>query len=691
MVPRERLDPVVTPANGSADGEPSPHRVIELPLNNVTLEFAHDGLLWAKNRIGPLLVGVDLKTGETRHRWQIEADINRQERLLHAGQYVAGSHQGRVRCLNLANGAETWTADGQVLGATENAFLLARHYQQEVVELQAETGKELRVLGLPKTNSRDWLDALSWQDSVLLADDHGVMLFPKGASRPRWTVKHGGSYPSLTTVANRPCLVKDYDTRHGAKTGLLEINLADGVLTETVTLEGRAHVAPTSGQLVCAMSRCTNEQRVFLARSIELPAQLTVHVHGFAECKASRNTGVGVMPGAVSVFRLVGGELGCFRTSLPEGSAPSACFADGLLCISVNNKLLLINVGSLSFEPGFNQGDLAFMAIGGGRGSSIPGRVVFAGPSMAMLDHPEYGRIKLDLGAGSVTLKSGDEVILDDVREKLKGIHEVKAWHKSGEAATAVPEAIPLVLKAIDLPPRDMPVEHTKLENAVHLRSLSARLKFRTTPLFEKVISLNDSDPRFQEWLERQGFIVQVEELSQAWMGADPCLIPIVSNGGGDLDALYFYPPAFHEGEGLPVARWCHDSNEVEWLAGGFDEYFANQLDKWGEEAAISRKLVMEALGLDDSILNKPAQSEPPPWFSAAHGREKEPALTKVIRAAKTDPMGAERDLVALYARPRSEDGELLKVFKAMEKIYAALGWAFHLENLRHMNEYKES
>src|SRR5690349_11648788 len=33
------------------------HRLIELPLDNISLELVHDGLLWAKSRIGPHLIG----------------------------------------------------------------------------------------------------------------------------------------------------------------------------------------------------------------------------------------------------------------------------------------------------------------------------------------------------------------------------------------------------------------------------------------------------------------------------------------------------------------------------------------------------------------------------------------------------------------------------------------------------------
>ena len=74
--------------------------------------------------------------------------------------------------------------------------------------------------------------------------------------------------------------------------------------------------------------------------------------------------------------------------------------------------------------------------------------------------------------------------------------------------------------------------------------------------MLEKFLAFHDCDLGFRRLLERISIAIEVTGGTTTWSGSDPCMLGLAENGGGDVVAFYYYPPAHTPGAVLPIVEW---------------------------------------------------------------------------------------------------------------------------------------
>lgn len=88
-----------------------------------------------------------------------------------------------------------------------------------------------------------------------------------------------------------------------------------------------------------------------------------------------------------------------------------------------------------------------------GRREPTPATVAMIVGHSILLDHPRLGRLRIVPEDGDPALEKDDEVVLEDVLEKLPGVFEVRRWRRSSGIASSHP---PPPSTAATLPPPEV-------------------------------------------------------------------------------------------------------------------------------------------------------------------------------------------------------------------------------------------
>jgi hypothetical protein len=663
------------------------HRYIELPFGNVEVAAVEANTVWVRSRIGVQAAAIDLATGEVRHRFQLPATTLLDCRIRRLGGYVAANiERGEVSCIALASGAQAWRRSGELRGVTATGFVVAARrepggaslievsplgalrtlidapcppYELPPAAVSARhvwTVSEKKLIGVPLVTS----SGTSSFEVRLDSDDVGLMPWRDGV-----------------------LVIESREERSGARTRLLAPELSTGQLREVATVQGELFVAlaaATDDLLVAVETREGEDwdcQAVAL-RGAEHPIRLSVPK--YARANAGASIAAIAQHGALAMLCVKDLQPRCVRLPLPTGSLPSVGVGDGLICATVSKALFVVDASAIPWASAVTDHGAQFdPLVAKHSGDPVPATVVFAGDSLVAVDHPRLGRLNLKRSSSSPTLASNDRVLLDSLREDLPGVWAVEAWHKEGDGPSTSPgPEKPLVLDVSQMPPAYVEPAPTALENLSRLRQVSQQLEFAIPSTLEKLAGEYDRDETFRRWLNRLSFLVEITGFSTAWQGSDPCMIGIAGNGGGDVIALYCYPPAHRPGGVLPVVDWWHETNEVSWLASDFGTYLSHRLHQAREFAPDVVALILERLALPTGF-PKPTEQEPPAWFLAAHGSDVEsPDRADAARLAKESPELAERKVVRLL-RDTPDDDDAREM---LGKLYDRLGWEWHKQNL---------
>ncbi len=312
--------------------------------------------------------------------------------------------------------------------------------------------------------------------------------------------------------------------------------------------------------------------------------------------------------GCVHVFREVDGRVSSVTVPIPPAQRTDIALVAGRLCVIAVNQLVIIELTALPW--GAAQRAVALDLVGvrwPGERLAEPARVVAAMPKSIAVNHPKLGRLTLSVLPGSPALVRGGEVMIDDVREELPGIHKVYAW-RAGSAApcvTPLPEKIALaapVLPAIDPAPLATPVQAPA--NAAPSRGAAARVTalaerhgFVVSPLLVRVLEARERDPVLARWLDLLGLeLGGPESMVEDW-DADPSLLELSQRGNGDAHCLYIYPPWCREGREPPVVTFCHETNYLDFEALSFADFLERRLADTHADARVVA-LVRERLSL---------------------------------------------------------------------------------------------
>lgn len=658
---------------------------MELPFGPVDVAGIHSGAAWLRSQVHAAVV--DLATAEVRFRLELPAGARFDHRIRFSGRLAAATiGQGEVVCVDVSSGKMAWRWTGEVRAATEGGFLVAARPTPEeaaLIEVATDgTGRE--ILRVPF--ERVLPPAVVAGGRLWTVGGGKLIGVPFG--KKRWFGR--AARPIEIPVAGAPALLP---WRGGLLVGLGEEG-RDGPITRLSALDGDRErlrdLRTVAGEIFSPLSAVGDDVLLAVAsregdawdcRAVALddtepPLLLAVPRH--ARAAARDSIAAIAQDGALALFRTDRGHLRCVRVPLPPGGA-SVAVGSGVACAAHGQKLFVVEVGALDFGDGVAERGLDLAMVR--RPSTAdpqPAAVVFAGSAVVLVAHPRFGRLKLDRGPSSPVVEPGEHVLLDGVREEQPGIWKVDSWRKEGAAAAAPgaegrltlgPEGLPPIYPVSVAPPR---------ESLANLHRASERLGFVIPPLLEKVVAEHDRDEAFRRWMERLGLIVEVTGYSIAWEGADPCMLSFAGDGGGDIHALYFYPPAHAGGGMLPVVDWWHETNEVSWIAADFDGYFAHVLHAARGDTAGVVERVLERLGLPLGF-PQPRAGGLPDWFLAAHAPDLPPlSLDEVAARAAADPVRTERELVRLLRADADEE----RARSLLGETYRRLGWTWHAENL---------
>lgn len=400
--------------------------------------------------------------------------------------------------------------------------------------------------------------------------------------------------------------------------------------------------------------------------------------------------------GCVHVIREVDGRVSSVTVPIPPAQRVDIALVAGRLCVIAVNRLVIVELGALPW--GAAQRAVALDLAGvrwPGTYLDEPARVVAAMPSSIVVNHPKLGRLTLPVLPGSPAVVRGAEVMIDDVREELPGIHKVYAWH-AGAAAPCVaplPQTIALaapVLPAIDPGALATPTEapgHAASSRgaAARVTALANRHGFVISPLLLRVLEARERDPVLARWLDLLGLeLGGPDGMIEDW-DADPSLLELSQRGNGDAHCLYIYPPWCREGREPPVVTFAHETNFVDFEAPSFADFLERRLADTHADARVVA-LVRERLSLPPRAL---APATPPPWLplDASWGSAKPPAREQRLAMERGgDVLGAERAALHAYL---VEGKERAAAREELRRMYAALGWSFALENIERAGEEK--
>jgi hypothetical protein len=612
------------------------HRYFELPFSGVDIAGVDAQLVWVRSGVGVAAFGIDHATGEVRHSLKFPSTLL-VDRRIHVSQGFAAANVERseVSCIALSTEIQAWRRQGEVRGTTPAGFVLAERNSEGGARLVEVTpdGKAKALVEVPDAKYA-LPGAVVTARHVWTVSKKKLLGVPLDGGAPR-TFKVASKNAALLPFRGGVLLLETLEETTGTRTRLSAVN---DTLVELGALAGEtfAAISAASDGLVVSIASDEGEPWECVAASAEKLAEpLRLTVPARLPAAASGSVAAIAQHGALALLSAQGGAPCCVRIPIPTGSLPSVGVGPSVACVAVSKQLFVVDLAQVQWAPGSSAQSVAFLpAVGSGVAASAPAP------------------------AGGGFMRS----FLDGMRGK--------------KAAEGGAVAGSIALDVAGLPPAHVDAASRPQENLIQLERASERLGFAIPPALEALLSENDRDPQFRRWLDQLSILIEVSGFSTAWEGADPCMIGLAGNGGGDVVGLYFYPPAHSKGASLPVVDWWHETNEVAWLAKDFDTWLAGRLaEAKGDDPEIAA-LVMERLGLGTPTSSS-EEGPPPAWFLAAHGEGKANA-DDLARLMESKPVEAER-LAVRRLRDDAEDDETAALLR---KLYTQLGWTWHLENL---------
>ncbi len=423
--------------------------------------------------------------------------------------------------------------------------------------------------------------------------------------------------------------------------------------------------------------------------------------------------------GCVNLVQLGAGGFSWHRLPQPEGqdAVDLAVHEGGFLVVGGR---ALLSLEKPPFTPGGPHAlDLSLRAAPPPGASAVPGVVVFAGPSLVAVDHPEYKRVNLRPVAGGAPYAKGQRVYFDQVETPPTGVVKAVAWHRDGEPApTREEEAPPFLVSGERLahftappprPRRGAPLPTTQSETTqsasatpgtahsagekpattgpetTALDRLARELNFTPAPLLRALVARWDDDDRFADLLRGISFDLHIRDASSAtefWPQADPCLSDLATDGDGNAFCFYDYPPL--RGAPPPVVQWVHDDTpNVQWIGADFDSFLADWLSRCADHQRAVVAAVLEELGLP-ATWPRESKSPLPPWLAATFGPVDIPAIDSAENAG--DLLRAERLLVGAIGQTY-DAAAAAPLIERLARVHEALGWHRPLATLRNVRD----
>jgi hypothetical protein len=655
------------------------HRYLVLPFPGDVAAF-DDRIAWIRSHMGGVqAAAIDIDTGVT-HLVTVGAhDLGRGALAPIGGAIVAtvGRHSA-VEWFDAATGASMRKTEGALCGVSSRASLVVVRTSvdggtRSIVEVN---GTSERTLYVAKHEGSD-LDVVLGLECVWMIQGKRLVGIPLSAGGmpieiavPRNT--------SLVAWRGEVLVVEDLVTRNGIRARLHAIDGRD--LRELAIVDGEVDASSSvaTHDLLLASLRDESASCACVVVDLTSGAEVVRIDAPGLESAVSNDIGAISQPGAITIVARRDGALCIQRIALPpvaegathnlnnslSGVASLAVGARSILA-SLEGRLFIIDVGELPWRDA----DLQFVPVMLPRVTDpLPAKVVFAGTELVATDHPRLGRLTVKRAASTPPLSKGDLIVLDELRETAPGKFTVVSWHKQGQPASTTDLSL-LFSRASDL--ARIAWERPAFEPDARLPALRAAAKvidFAIPPVLEKLLAFHDGELGFRRLLERISILIQVTGGTTTGSGSDPCMLGFAGNGGGDVVALYYYPPAHTPGAELPIVEWMHDDNTVEWVAQSFEVYLASRLrdaEEWANPVvqAIRARLDLPA--------RAPKKAKAPDWFLAAHGKKRKGSVEgdvaherRLVRALRDvpDDAAAKSELLALYER---------------------LGWRWHAEQLR--------
>jgi hypothetical protein len=611
------------------------HRFFELPFANVDVVGVDAQLVWVRSGIGVVAFGIEHATGEVRHSLKFPSTMLFDRRILVSQEHaVATVERGEVSCVVLSNETQVWRRPGELRGTTRNGFVVAERNPEGGARLVEVTpaGQARTLVEVPDAKY-SLPAAVVTAEHVWTISKKKLLGVPLEGGAPR-TLKVASKDAALLPFRGGVLLLETLEEKTGTRTRLSAANEA---LVELGALPGPmfAPVSAASDGLVVAVATDEGEAWECVVAAPEKTAEpLRLTVPARLPAAASGAVAAIAQQGALALLSLQSGAPACVRIPIPQGSQPSVGVGPSVACVAVSKQLFVVELAQVQWTAGLSAQSVTFLPAAKGEPAPAPAK------------------------------PGGD--FIRGMLDALRG--------KRSEAGTPVSGSI--ALDVAQLPPAHIDAASRPQENLAQLKRVSERLGFSIPRALEALVTKNDRDPQFRRWLDQLSIIVDITGFSTAWEGADPCLIGLAGNGGGDVVALYFYPPAHPAGASLPVVDWWHETNEVAWLAKDFDTWLAARLAEAKEDEPEIAALVMERLGIGAPTSSSEAGA-PPAWFLTAHG-EGRAEVDDLARLMQSKPVEAER-LAVRRLRDDPEDDETAAL---LSKLYEQLGWSWHLENL---------
>lgn len=382
----------------------------------------------------------------------------------------------------------------------------------------------------------------------------------------------------------------------------------------------------------------------------------------------------------VHVLRHHDGRLQSASVSVPPTFALSGhqVFVAGTkVCILAGDKLLLVESTELELGATHRALPIVYEPLTRqGAGHPTVATVAFVVGTNMYLDHPTLRRLRVELAAGDPSVRRGDTIVLDDVREEIPGIFRVHAWHAvgGGKSTRPPPPRLELAAPCLQEPMHTLPagVESSQSTDSRTLAELASQHGFRAPELLLRLLQRRDADPVFRRWLAKLWLDDMAVRDLTVGLDADPNLVAFCGLGDGDEYALYVYPPWCAEGREPPVVVYRHESNFAEFRASTFAAFFESELQSQGAESAKAReyaRLVRDALDFPEAAR---AAGAAPAWLpldSPAPGVTVDAALQ---REARGEVLEAERALLTVFLRDRDAAP---RAAAELARIYDQLGW----------------
>lgn len=347
--------------------------------------------------------------------------------LVVGGKHVGDVDYGKVVATDIGTGAVAWRREGYVQAVTPDGLLVSTNRTLERVAFDGTSTVLVRAERSMSPLRGVAVGELAW--TIVERELVGVT---RDAVRQRAIALPAGR--AIPFVGPDGVLVAfDLETRDGPRCRLARV-ASDG-LEEIAEIEGEARAAIATGRLVLlrlADGGCVvlqGEHRVRISAAVDA-------------CVCGERIAV-LQAGAVVVVSQSDGVHAptVSRAALPDHATyGSIAGSDTHVFASSGPRLFVIDPARL--VPG-DQAMTYATADGATGAEPIPAQVVFAGPSLVMVNHPRLGRLNLDRSQCAAPLAKGDAVVLDAVKElmpedaghrSLLARHRRQRWRRHGVA-----------------------------------------------------------------------------------------------------------------------------------------------------------------------------------------------------------------------------------------------------------------